>query len=843
MDNQPQVNVLQTVFQIQFQALQEDGFFNVDDSDNELEQSYQPDSSSIEPTLGTSQIQQGSQGSFKKISPLVNDDQMIKCDIDTCQIKFASRRAYISHMKSTHKKTNQNWRPDPLKTDPLATCKMKSKTKDGICGQRLSMTYFYHHLKKQHNVTRPSKRHHLRGFWEGENRPAFLFKCENDPKSQNIASANQTDSSETDNTNEMSTTEEQKSQQHNSPFSQDSQFQISQDVRHEIQDKLEPEPEKSANPNSLDLHMSFSSQDISDCDPMQSVNNSETPAVSKTSGMKRKLTYDSLIESSQDDFHDNLDVESEDSDVEDNDSLAFTTFRLENKALRHEKRNTIIEELPNKEHNKKFIESMKQYLETQLICTMNKEASSIPKTLGHLFLYKDSYLDFLVKIDDNFVLTQFIDFEEETFKSLNHPGDWIKTTFNDIGSKAIERLKAHAALRSYILYEADKLENLELKNEIFKGCTRIKEQIANEKLFKKYGKVYTYAKNKLENAKMVLKTNRKTKVKNLISIWNQSENKLQLEQEYESIYNRSIETQKINAKDFTKWSHWCRFNLMLSDKGRSGSYDFTNNDYQSRLPMYFPIGYEDFSTLPTDYDVYEKPETIDDPEPTNYSIRLCGDHKGNKLHEAQTIIITKKVADMCVSYIELRDLIIPRHTLEDDHPFFINSKQQSLARFQCTPHSLLYKMGETVGIDNLTVNTIRKSAETLIQSNPSMLAKSKSLSGHSSTVGFNYYYQDQPVDKAEFVVISEAKEGSSQFSPVSQDKIAKKMKMDAEDAEIAQKKAEEVIRIHREKTRENQDPGKRVRVRPKDKSFLLNLVFREVFDGEIQKFPKGIFNF
>ena len=80
-------------------------------------------------------------------------------------------------------------------------------------------------------------------------------------------------------------------------------------------------------------------------------------------------------------------------------------------------------------------------------------------------------------------------------------------------------------------------------------------------------------------------------------LWNHSQTKMQLDFEYEDIYERSMETGKISGRDFTKWSNWTRFNMMLSDKGRAGVYEFTNEDFVSRIKMYFPLDYDDFNRL------------------------------------------------------------------------------------------------------------------------------------------------------------------------------------------------------------------------------------------------------
>ena len=835
IESQKQFNILVTVFKIQVQGLQDEGFFST-----QKESSQTPSSSKSTP-VPSKPIESSPSFRFKKISPLLDDSQSIPCDIENCQVKFNSRRAYISHMNSQH--PNKYWTPDPKKTDPQITCEMESTKYPGqVCGAKLALGYMYTHLRESHKTPRPTKFHHLRGFYKGQNRAVFLLRNEPDPEASSDlklepldVDSNKSDSDDGD---------EDDSTIPNKPLTD-----MDEDDESSGTMELEKYKDTPAKHPQFNESIEEISSDESDFDsgpnlvPEEIL--TETPLNTKSKRkIKRKLDFEKTKEDvdhyycSDEDVDTDIDGFSDDSDFEEGDTDDFTSYRKTNKKERHDSRNIVVESLSSKKENHDVIEDMKKYLKSNIIGPANKESSTITKAMGHLFLFKDSYLNHLTQKHENFTLNQLIDFEGPNFLPLDHPGEWIRSTYNEVSGKAVERLKCHASLRNYVQHKAEQLKNLELKNEIFNGCRRIQEQIANERLYKKYRQMYECSKNRLKNAKMVLKTSQGSKIQNLMYLWNHSQTKMQLDFEYEDIYERSMETGKISGRDFTKWSNWTRFNMMLSDKGRAGVYEFTNEDFVSRIKMYFPLDYDDFNRLPPSHNPFEKPYS--NPEPTNYAIQLSGDLASIKMHDSQSIIITKQVADLCVAYIELRNLIIPKDKVEDHHPFFINDKQKKLARLQNTTNSLLHKMGQAVGT-HITVNTIRKYAETVVQANQDMTAKSKSITGHSRDVGYQWYYNTshKTQDRAEFVNHCKSKEATSKANVINEERAAKRRKMDEEDEEIRNKKAQEIVRIHQLKSRENLGPGKRIRVNPKDKAWLLEFVSKEVFGSQRSKFPKG----
>ena len=593
----------------------------------------------------------------------------------------------------------------------------------------------------------------------------------------------------------------------------------------------------------------------------------ETPIQSSSKNLftKRKLVYDEKDNDSQydsmeedmikkaekenDSEDDSLEEELslmpsqitiEDSDYEENDSENFSIIRIENKRIRHELRSSPSpDDLHLKDENSNFIEDMKSYLVSQL-STLSKNQKPIQKKLDHLFYQKDSLLQFRVKQDMTFCLENLVDFEGPNYKSLKYPGDWIHETHDADTTKSTERLKAHASLRLYLQHKASKLENIAKRNEVFGGCKTIEELIAKEKLFKKYELIYNFKKIRLDNAKLAVNASKQHLIQNVLILWNQTECKKQLQEEYEEMYNTARIAGEIRGSKFTKWSHWCRFNMMLVDKGRAGVYNFRNEDWYSRQAMYFPEGYDDFNKLPAGYNPFIKP--TEDAEPTNYAIRLSGDLPGIKLHEAQSIIITTEIADLCVGYILLKEMVIPKEVIDDKDPFFVNHRNKQLTRLQNSKNSLLNKMGDAVGIPELSVNTIRKSSETFIQGNEEMTARVKMLNKHSAAVGLKNYAQNEASFKAQYIRICDKREkgeDSEQNLTINEERAAKRKEMDKSDSEKSYESHVKYIKIQRAKALENRPCGKRVRVKANHREFLMQLVFTEIFDKKVQVFPAG----
>ena len=309
------------------------------------------------------------------------------------------------------------------------------------------------------------------------------------------------------------------------------------------------------------------------------------------------------------------------------------------------------------------------------------------------------------------------------------------------------RYKEHKPHRLYILHKSANLENESLKRQIKDRMNSIEEQITKEKLFSRYSKLYRMQKMTLDNAKNIITVSQLWKIEHIVKLWNESEIKRQEDIIHDTIYKEAMENKFISPTKFSKWSQWCRFNMMLSDKGRNGVYCFKNHHFISRIPLWFPPGYTDFKKLPASHNPFLRPN--ENITPTNYVIRLSGIEGSFKLNEKHDIILTDRSANICVQYRQLKLLKLEKVSINDD--FFVNAHNKPLARLQKTQGSLLHKMELATGVEDVTVTTIRQSAESMIQSNEDMKAVAKQLNSHSASVGFDFYNQSQVQNKAEFV--------------------------------------------------------------------------------------------
>ena len=523
----------------------------------------------------------------------------------------------------------------------------------------------------------------------------------------------------------------------------------------------------------------------------------------------------------------------DDSDIEDLDDNNYTSNRLENKYYRHNERNFLITDIPKRKENVIFINDMKNFMINQITYTKTKLPSTIPKKLNHLFTSRDSYLMFMYNENKNFSLNNLIEFKSSNYIPIKHPGDWILQTASENGSRAVERLKAHKELRLYIQYKADELNDLELKIKINQYIKQIDEQITSQKMFSRYSKLYRMTQMNIKKARLIVDVSQNYKLQNMVRLWNNSMEKMAIEEDLETIYENAISKNQLSGKDFTRWSHWCRFCLFLSDKNRVGTYNFDNESFILRLPLWFPKDYSEFNKLPLSYDPYEKP--VGSPPPTNYAIKVTGNEEGIKLQEGTNIIITKKSAHLCAQYRKLKEIIQPNTCLTD--PFFINEKNKALSRIQNTQNSLLDKMGKAIGLDEINATMVRQSAEATIQSREDMASRCKLLNMHSRAVGLNHYEPTQMKQRAEWVNHMFIKESPLKVEDISNRNEETTRKMDEEDEILRIKIAKEKIRIHKEKSKEHIQLSRKIRVKPMDKEFLQKIVYEDIFFSKRETFP------
>ena len=127
--------------------------------------------------------------------------------------------------------------------------------------------------------------------------------------------------------------------------------------------------------------------------------------------------------------------------------------------------------------------------------------------------------------------------------------------------------------------------------------------------------------------------------------------------EYEKIYNQSVNNNRIGPRIFSKWSNFAKFNLILSDGQRVGTYNFTNDDFTNRKKLYLPDGYTDFLNLPPNWKITEAPH--EGAEPSLYILRLSGQSATIKGGKATEVVLTKRCFKLLAKYRILKNLLFP----------------------------------------------------------------------------------------------------------------------------------------------------------------------------------------
>ena len=275
-----------------------------------------------------------------------------------------------------------------------------------------------------------------------------------------------------------------------------------------------------------------------------------------------------------------LDIE--DSDVEPTDSEEFTQARIQNKILRHQKRDVGIKKPHELPENFRFMEDMMEFMKLEAVATANKCNSTMTKNKRNLFTKEDSLLAFLSASNRNFCLEDLRDFTSDKFQQLTYPLNWLVETCEE-ASKALERLKSHSDLRSFILYEVDRfstsVEFAETKNMVKTNLEAIATQISSAKLFKKYQKLANNHRQQVKKAELILTPSKSHNAENCVANWNKSIERSEFERDYLFAYEEAIKRNHITRRGLTKWSQWARINLCLSDKSRNGVYQFKFKDY------------------------------------------------------------------------------------------------------------------------------------------------------------------------------------------------------------------------------------------------------------------------
>ena len=161
----------------------------------------------------------------------------------------------------------------------------------------------------------------------------------------------------------------------------------------------------------------------------------------------------------------------------------------------------------------------------------SQENSTIAKCVRNLFTHNDSFLQHQLALDQNFNLEMLRSFSSNSLKSLTYPSGWIIDSCGKDGGKAIERLKSHSYLRSFLDYCVDSYSSsndFQEKKKIFKeNLQAITKQITNGKMYKRYNKIANNHKQMLKKADKIMNPSKSSDIANCVRVWYNSDEKVE----------------------------------------------------------------------------------------------------------------------------------------------------------------------------------------------------------------------------------------------------------------------------------------------------------------------------
>ena len=534
-----------------------------------------------------------------------------------------------------------------------------------------------------------------------------------------------------------------------------------------------------------------------------------------------------------------------DSDFFDNDDETYTKDRKLAKEIRHQKRVTLIrkERPADLEGNKNVIESFVSFLRvTYNITGWMRKTSTYRFSMGHLFTYEDSLLNFELNKDTNFKLEQLTDFNHSKYRELADPTEWLMSIAED----RVERLKAWKRL---VLFIKDQLNESRVKcgtntdalvrfQLLISNLDNLFKKVCSSNIDKKAKIVNNFEKRARENAEEYMSPNKRLSEKDSVKNWFNSK---QYKKEYDDvvqIWSDATNQSTISEKNFTKLALFTKFYLMLTSKNRNSVYKFTNNDYMLRKALWI----EDTDNLSLENlqcDYITEPPKDDPNKPANcWIIKLSGSGAGIKNQEAQVIYINKPCQELLHKYSDIKDFMLPNE--DANGPFFVKLDSTPLPDIANTKGSLWSKFAEASNLDKSSMNTIRRGLEYEVQVSPAALASIKDIQSHSKETGSGAYDKTSPYRRACFLTKVANKEANTNDN---EEELPANIKEVRSKREAKQKQqCTETAKITMKRKRQNRRGiSKTTRLLPEDRVFIQEVFLdennEEIYEALKRKFP------
>ncbi len=490
-------------------------------------------------------LEQSLEGDWNQILPLEaedsdwmffkaeNEKMSYVCEDDNCLATFTDGQSYQRHLKSKHnmKKTVKM---------PSVTCRLPHKSGKDEQKAKHQITA---HIKTVHKIEKPSENHYFRGFVrsQGVYSPVFLLLEEPDPTNPFNGEVLENDATEVlsqgnhsipaaesplaekktpDKSEKMSPVKKEKE---DSPFFRGYAPRGENDF---VETFASPNSKESKESVDLDSAHGYSGDgaDVLDSAPGYSGNRADVVCAGGDLELDEDMPQ--LIDADLQDF----------SDIEDGDSLDYTETRIKNRLYRYHLRESESkpEDLCNHEDNKEFIRECAQFILKKNL-SRNEKKSNLDKSLGHLFRYDDSLLNYLAEKHPGFNLRRLIAFKDkDDFIQLKDPMlGWIKRTGGESGlenpGRQKEQLKAHENLRSFIIR---KLKEEDFGNDLMamiwgqkvrEQIDQISEDIQHGEVFGQLNKLVEQNRQKVLIAKSILQPSDNQKEANALKVYFSSE--------------------------------------------------------------------------------------------------------------------------------------------------------------------------------------------------------------------------------------------------------------------------------------------------------------------------------
>ena len=457
-------------------------------------------------------------------------------------------------------------------------------------------------------------------------------------------------------------------------------------------------------------------------------------------------------------------------DYDDSDTEEYTKSRGEMKRLRYEERNVSVDQTKVFElvENASIIDEFEEFLRSSKFDNPNNtgDLSTVRKNMGHLFFYPDSMLKYEFSQDNTYNLMLHFAPMKDNFLEVADPTTktgWIHSIGGPDGKdnpgRRKEQLKSHARWRDYVDEKLNKTNFGSSAAELFKKESTLKNlqgistKIKKKRAFAALAKLEDQERNEKLQAREVVNPGVDYKELNAVKKWIESDTAKEEAEVNLKNYDKCLTGHRLGDKEFNKFANWSRFSVALEDRNRRAVYSFTNKEFSQRRPKWLPKVKDDeqvsnyiFQKLPAGWN----PDiSLTGEDPSCWVLNVAPGTKGLKGGRAAQIVLTRRTAEICLKYRDLKVECLDK--IEEKDPFFVNAKNKALSAMQRTPGSLLDKLGKVCGIENATVNTFRRAAEVRVQDSPVMKTSVQKLQSHSSQVGIKNYDRSHDTTRASFI--------------------------------------------------------------------------------------------